>query len=346
MPEVHAVLVTGAVGDIGSRVVSKLTAQGVPVRALVHHDDDRAQDLRAMSGVQVVVGDLTRAPDVVAALDDCRRLYFGMSVSPLYLEAAATVAVAALDNGSVDLLVNISQMTVSQMGISSTTESRQQRLHWLAEHVLDWSGLPVTHVRATVFMENPLFRMAAVASIQRNGTIRLPFGDARTSPVAARDVADVVTRLLTDPPQPVGHVYELTGAASRDMTAIAAELSAALGRPITYVDVPYEEWLEHDLKPLGLPQHVQDHIATMARLHKDNRYDRATSDISDLLGRPPSGFDNFVRETSALQGASDLPLSGVGRRELAPGGQQAAERGHRAECGDRRDDGQGRPVRA
>jgi uncharacterized protein YbjT (DUF2867 family) len=301
MPENHAVLVTGAVGDIGSRVVASLIARGVPVRALVHHDDDRAQDLHAMAGVQVVVGDLTRAPDVVAALADCRRLYLGMSVSPLYLEAAATVAVAGRANGSVDLLVNISQMTVSQMDVTSATESRQQRLHWLSEQVLDWSGLPVTHVRGTVFMENPLFRMLAVASIQRNGTIRLPFGDARTSPVAVRDVADVVTRLLTDPPQPVGHVYQLTGAGSRDMTAIAAEFSAALGRPITYVDVPYDEWLEHDLKPLGLPAHIQDHIATMARLHKENRYDRATSDISDLLGRPPSGFDTLVRDTPALK---------------------------------------------
>jgi hypothetical protein len=63
-----------------------------------------------MNGVEVVVGDLTRGPDVIAALDGCRRLYFRMSVSPDFLEAAATVAAAAL-------------------------ESRQQRLHWLAEQV-------------------------------------------------------------------------------------------------------------------------------------------------------------------------------------------------------------------
>jgi NAD(P)H dehydrogenase (quinone) len=304
MPAIQTVLVTGAAGDIGGRVVWRLRAHGVPVRALVHHDDDRAKRLSAMDGVQVVVGDLTRAPDVVAALEDCRRIYLGMSVSPLYLEATATVAVAALDKGSVELLVNMSQMTVSQMTLSSGTESRQQRLHWLAEHVLDWSGLPVTHVRPTVFMENPLFSTLAVASIRRNGTIRLPFGDARTSPVAASDVADVVARVLADPARHVGHVYELTGATSRDMTAIAAEFSAALGRPVTYVDVPYEDWLAHDLKPLGLPKHVQDHIATMAWLHKDNRYDRVTTDVADLLGRRPSGFDSLVDETPALRRAS------------------------------------------
>ncbi len=308
MAESHPILVTGVgggVGGIGRRVVDQLSARQVPVRALVHHDDDRAAPLRAMAGVEVVVGDLTRGSDVVNALKGCRRLYFGMSVSPDYLQATATVAAAALDNRLVELLVNMSQMTVSQMTLTSTTESGQQRLHWLAEHVLNWSGLPVTHIRPTVFMENPLFDNLAAASIRRDGTIKLPFGDARTSPVAARDVADVVARVLTDDPaRHVGHVYELTGAAPRDMTAIAAEYSDVLHRPVSYEDEPFDQWQDQELKPLGLPPHVRDHIATMARLHRQNRYDRSTSDVPDLLGRPPSGFDSLIEETPALQAAA------------------------------------------
>jgi NAD(P)H dehydrogenase (quinone) len=304
MTELHRTLVTGAgggTGSVGHRVVEQLSAQKVPVRAMVHHEDDRAEALRALNGVQVVVGDLTRGPDVVAALNGCRRLYFGMSVSPDYLQATATVAAAAQEAGSIELLVNMSQMTVSQMDLTSTAESGQQRLHWLAEHVLNWSGLPVTHIRPTVFMENPLFGMLVPASIKRDDTIRLPFGDGKTSPVAARDVAEVVALVLTDPRRHAGRVYDLTGAASRDMTAIAAEFSDLLGHPVVYVDVPFDEWLQHDLKPLGLPPHVFNHLATMARLHRQNRYDRATSTIADLLGRPPSGFDSLVGETPALQ---------------------------------------------
>ncbi|WP_240653843.1 hypothetical protein [Streptomyces sp. AcE210] len=45
---------------MGGKVVRELREHGVPVRALVHHDDDRAAALRAISGVEVVVGDLTR----------------------------------------------------------------------------------------------------------------------------------------------------------------------------------------------------------------------------------------------------------------------------------------------
>ncbi|MEV5575303.1 NAD(P)H-binding protein [Spirillospora sp. NPDC052269] len=296
---VDPVLVTGAgggVGGVGRRVLERLRAQGVPVRALVHHDDERASGLRTMGGVEVLVGDLTRGADVVKALDGCPRAYFGMSVSPAYLEAATTVAAAARESAGLESLVSISQMTVSQMDLISDTESRQQRLHYLAERVLDWSGAPVVHVRPTVFMENPLFTKVAAASIRRDDTIRLPFGSARTSPIAAADVAEVIATLLLAPVPDVRRVHELTGARSRDMTAIAAEFSAALGREVTYVDVPYDEWSEHDLKDQGLPDHVFEHIATMARLHGENRYDRATNDVADLLGRPPQGFNTVIKE--------------------------------------------------
>jgi NAD(P)H dehydrogenase (quinone) len=307
MAQLHRILVTGAgggTGGVGGMVVRQLSARRVPVRALVHHDDDRAGALRAVDGVEVVVGDLTNGADVVAALDGCQRLYFGMSVSSQYLRAAATVAAAALDSGGIELLVNMSQMTVSQMNLTSTAESDQQHLHFLAEHLFTWSCLPVTEIRPTVFMENPFFSTLAAASIRRDGTIRLPFGSGRTSPVATRDVADVVAHLLTESPGHVGRVYELTGTTSRDMTAIAAEFSKLLRRPVRYVDVPYDEWLDHDLRPLGLSPHLFDHLATMARLHRQGRYDRVTSDITELLGRPPSGFDCLVDETPALQQAA------------------------------------------
>src|SRR6185295_5726769 len=69
-------------------------------------------------------------------------VYFTMSISPNYLEAAANVAVTAKSLG-VKAFVNLSQMTVSEMSETETTSSPQQKQHWLAEQMLRWSGLPV-----------------------------------------------------------------------------------------------------------------------------------------------------------------------------------------------------------
>src|SRR4029078_7145547 len=129
------------------------------------------------------------------------------------------------------------------------SESHQQRLHWLSEQVLNWSALPVIHVRPTVFLDSPLFTTLAARSIADSGTIRLPFGTGRTSPIASDDVARVVATILTDPGPYIGRVFELTGPRSQDMNGIAEEYARALGRPVTYVDVPWETWAEQALSP-------------------------------------------------------------------------------------------------
>lgn len=290
------ILVTGAagrIGGVGGAVVEGLLRRGLPVRALVRREDERAAALRA-TGADVVVGDLTRAADVARALEGCRRLYFGMSVSAPYLEATVTAAAVARDRGDLEVFVNMSQMTVSQMSLTAMTDSTQQRQHWLAEQALNWSGLPVVHVRPTAFLQNFFFSAWAAASIAKNGTIRLPFGTGRTSPVDVADVAEVLATILASPAPHVGKVYELTGPRSQDIHGLAAEYSQALGRTVTYVDVPLEQWRDEELRGRKLPDYVIEHLLTMARLHAANRYDRLTHDVETITGRPATSVRDYV----------------------------------------------------
>ncbi|MFF8020300.1 NAD(P)H-binding protein [Streptomyces sp. NPDC007896] len=288
----NLVLISNA-GDVGRTVLDQLRARDVPVRVMVRRDDDRAAELRVL-GAEVVIGDLTRPETVAAALEGVGRVYFAMPVSPDQLLAAAVVASVAREQGELDGLVDMSQMTVSQMTATSTGESHQQRLHWLSEQVLNWSGLPVVHIRPTAFLDNPLFTTLAARSIRDNGTIALPFGTGRTSPVAVDDVARVVATVLRDPAPHIGHVYELTGPRTVDMTEMAEEFSRALGRPVSYVDVPLGQWRTEVLAEAGLPPHTEQHIATMARLHRENRYDRASDDVERVTGVPAQTIEAFV----------------------------------------------------
>ncbi|MCM3266819.1 NmrA family NAD(P)-binding protein [Streptomyces thermoviolaceus] len=288
----NLVLVTGA-GRVGRAILEELRARDVPVRVMVRRDDERAADLRTR-GAEVVLGDLTRPETVAAALENVGRMYFAMPVSPDHLLAATVVATVAREHGHLTGLVAMSQMTVSQMTATSTAESHQQRLHWLAEQVLNWSGLPVVHVRPTVFLNNPLFTSLAAQSIKANGTIALPFGTGRTSPVAVDDVARVAATVLCDPAPHIGHIYELTGPRTVDMTELAQEFSRALGREVTYVDVPPERWRTENLASVGLPPHAEEHIVTMARLHRENRYDRTSDDVQRVTGVPAQSIEAFV----------------------------------------------------
>ena len=199
------ILVTGAAGDIGAigrNLTAMLLAKGHKVRALVRREDERSEGLRRL-GAEVVQGDLTDLNSMHRAIEGCARIYFGMSVSPAYLEATVNTAAVARHHG-VEALVNMSQMTVTQMSITETTGSPQHKLHWLAEQALAWSGLPVVTVRPTVFLEGFFLRLAA-AGVRENNELALPLGSSRTSPVSAVDVARAVSVILDDPVPHIGH---------------------------------------------------------------------------------------------------------------------------------------------
>ena len=297
-------LITGAAGKSGGvsrSVVEMLLDKGEPVRAMVHREDARAQRLRDL-GAEVVVGDLTDPRNVVDAMTGVERMFFNMSVSLDYLEATAIVCATARELGGYDVIVNMSQMTVSQMTLTSTEESHQQWLHWLSEEVMNWSGVPVVHIRPTVFLDNPLFTMLARRSVHDRGVLPLPFGTGRTSPIPAMDVARVVVALLLDPADRVGNVYELTGPEVLDMDGLAEHYARALGRPVTAEDTPHDEWTRQYLRTTGLPDHVQQHISTMARLHREDRYNRASDDVETLTGEPAQTVEQYIATNPELFG--------------------------------------------
>jgi uncharacterized protein YbjT (DUF2867 family) len=202
----------------------------------------------------------------------------------------------------VKAFINMSQMTLSQMSITETTASPQHKLHWLAEQAVNWSGLPFVHVRPTVLLEG-FFLIFTADSVRESNQIRLPFGDGKTSPVAVKDVARVLAAVLANPQPHIGKIYHLTGPQSDNMHFYAQEYSKALGRTITFQDIPVEAWrdglLEH-----GLPVHLVSHLATMADLHRAGRYDRMSDDVRTLTGQGPLSVQDFVRTNAATFTAS------------------------------------------
>jgi uncharacterized protein YbjT (DUF2867 family) len=292
------ILVTGAAGEIGSigrNLTAMLLAKGHKVRAMVRREDERAESLRQL-GAEVVVGDLTDLQSVHRAIEGCKRIYFSMSVSAAYLEATVNFAAVARHHG-VEAIVNMSQMTVTGMSITETTNSPQHKLHWLAEQALAWSGLPVVTVRPTAFMEGFFLRLAA-NGVRESDELVLPLGNSRTSPIAAIDVARVVAAIFDDPVSHVGQIYNLTGPESADLNHYARAFSEALGRPIRYRDVPVEAWSQK-LRELGVPEYLISHLAVLAELHGQGRFDRMTDEVFKLTGQHPMSMGEFVKEHAA-----------------------------------------------
>jgi len=187
-------------------------------------------------------------------------------------------------------------MTLEQMSITETTASPQHKLQWLSEQALNWSGLPVVHVRPTVFLEG-FFLTLTMDSVRQSNQIRLPFGEGKTSPIAAEDVARVVATLLENPQPHIGKIYHLTGPQSENMHFYAQEYSKALGRTITFQDIPVEPCRDA-LRERGFPVHVVNHLTTMADLHRAGRFDRMSDEVLMLTEQRPLSVQEFVRKNA------------------------------------------------
>jgi uncharacterized protein YbjT (DUF2867 family) len=112
------------------------------------------------------------------------------------------------------------------------------------------------------------------------------------------DVARVLATLLANPQPHIGKTYHLTGPQSENMHFYAEEYSKALGRTITYQDIPVAAWRDGLLR-LGLSVHLVNHLATMADLHRAGRYDRMSNDVLTLTGQEPLSVQEFVRKNAA-----------------------------------------------
>lgn len=300
----HPILVTGAAGGAqGStgRVVARLLLeQGIPVRALVHELDSRADELR-QKGAEVVEGDLLNPASIQAAMRNVKRAYFTYPVADGLLEAATIFAALSRDAG-LELLVNNSQY----QGIPGDPAFRDLEYapsfrnlqHRLADRVFDWAQVGAVHIQAPPYYEN--VRALVGRSVAEQDTAFLPWGeDTTVIPLAgAEDVARVAAALLANPGLPSQNAYPLISATPTVKEMIAA-LERAVGRSVRYVAITDEQWANAVKERIN--PHALDHLTHLWQSFRkgEQRY-QATDTVRAVTGRNPQTLEEFFRENTGF----------------------------------------------
>ncbi|HEX4140619.1 MAG TPA: NmrA family NAD(P)-binding protein [Candidatus Methylacidiphilales bacterium] len=286
----NKVLITGATGATGGGAIASLLERNIPVRALVHKIDERSEKLGAQ-GVEIVQGDLSDFDAVHAALKGTTAAYFVYPIQvPGILEATAYFAQAAIEN-EVSAIVNMSQISARRVA-----KSHAARDHWLAERVLDRSGIPVTHLRPTFFAEWLTYQSRA---IREKNILPLPFGDTRYAPIAAEDQGRVIAAILADPKPHAGQIYPLYGPTELNQYEIADILSGVVGRKITYVAMEIEPF-QQVLKDMGFTPHFIQHISAVAQDCRDGLFSGTNDVVEKLTGRKPLSMVDYITRNKAL----------------------------------------------
>ncbi|WP_345814504.1 NmrA family NAD(P)-binding protein [Paraburkholderia sp. PREW-6R] len=278
-------LVTAAAGKTGVHTVRNLIDRGQQVRALVRQEDGRSEALRSL-GAEVIVGDLLDHDDAIRATQGVDGAYLCYPVRPGFIQATAYFADAAKRAG-LDVVINMSQISARE-----DAKSHAARDHWIAERVLDWSGVPTVHIRPTFFSEWLVFPWVR-DSIVKEGKLALPYGEGRHAPISAEDQARVIAAALVEPAAHVGKTYTLVGPVELSQQEIAERVSKVIGRSIVYSPTSIDAYREH-LRHYDLPEFMIQHFVEVAVDYQNGIFAGTNDHVEAITGQPPQTIEAFV----------------------------------------------------
>jgi uncharacterized protein YbjT (DUF2867 family) len=273
-------LITGATGEIGTRVVHGLLARGERPRVFVRD----AEKARARYGerVDIIVGDLGDAGSLRAALRGVEKLFL-INSGPEIVSRDKAAAEAAKAEG-VKHLVKLSSMDAQQQIGTGAWHAR-------GESAIRESGVAFTFVQPTGFMSNALWW---ATSIKAEGVVRSATGDGKIPFIHSDDIAGVSIAALTTREHD-GEALAITGPEALSYGEMVAKIAAAIGKPIRFKAISEEQERDKMREYGDSVEVVAAHLSIYRGIH-EGRLACVTDEVERALGRKPITFDQWIQE--------------------------------------------------
>jgi NAD(P)H dehydrogenase (quinone) len=280
------ILVTGATGRVGYRVMEALGEAGAEVTAMVRVEA-KAADLPG------------EARHIVASFDEPPPAEALREFDRVFLLSPAIEEQAELETVFIDALAGAGHrphvVKIAQDGFQDPDcEVRFMRSHRQVAVHLDAVGLPVTYLAPAPFMEN---LQAAAGTIRTEGVIAAPAGHGRVGFVAATDVAAVAARVLTSQDHQ-DSTYVVTGPEALRYRDVAARISAVFAREVSYQDQPAERARRRMLAS-GLSRWEADGNLELFDWIRHGGAGTVTAAVRDVTGTGPRPIEDWLSEARA-----------------------------------------------
>jgi uncharacterized protein YbjT (DUF2867 family) len=280
------VLVTGATGTVGSSVVRELRGGDASIRAFVRNPAKGAEMLG--DDIDLAVGDFTDSSSLDSAMEGVDRVFLASGNRPEQVDHEFAVIDAATAAG-VERIVKASTIK-AEVGSPLPPCDWHGRI----EEYLRSSGVPAVILQSSFYMTNLL---ASVEQI-REGNLIAPAGEGRIAMIDPRDVGAAAAAVIAGEGHN-GRTYVLTGPEGINFHEVAKGLSRALGRSVTFVDVP-DEAAKQGLVAAGMPDWLIDHLSKLFGIIRQGELEPTTETVRALTGRAPRRFDEFAIDHAAL----------------------------------------------
>lgn len=272
------IVVTGATGQLGRLTVEALLRRGIPAADIIATGRDIAgiKDL-ADRGITVRRADFADTDGLAEAFAGADRL--------LLISASVPVGERVANHRRV--IDAAASAGVSLVAYTSTTHADTATTvigatHRETERYLRDRGIPSVLLRNGWYLEN---YTSQLPQILQNGAVAGAAGEGRISAASRADYAEAAAVVLSAEGH-TGAVYELGGDESFTLTELAAAISAAAGKQVTYADLPVADFARA-LAAAGLPAELAEVLADADRGMTRGEMYTDSGDLRRLIGRPP-----------------------------------------------------------
>jgi uncharacterized protein YbjT (DUF2867 family) len=281
------ILVIGATGKNGTEIIKRLSARRERIRAMVRKRNEMMA-LTLHSEPEFVEGDFDDTTSLRKALAGVQRAFLVTNSSERVEERQLRFVSLAREAGVKHIVY------LSQLHASLESPLRFLRYHAAVEEALRTSGMSFTNLRPNLYMQGLLMIGKSIAT---EGRFFAPAGEALVSVVDVRDVAAVAVAALTQTGHE-GKTYDITGPQALTHAQMAAQLSQALDRPVTFVDVP-EQVFREGLRRFGMPDWQADGLIEDYAHYRRGEASGISPTVEKVTGEAPHPFAAFSRDYKA-----------------------------------------------
>jgi uncharacterized protein YbjT (DUF2867 family) len=276
-------LITGATGNVGRPLIAKLVESGAKVRAISRNP--AGAELPA--DVEVIAADLASA-----SAEDLRDAFAGVTavfLNPSAVRESLGEFLAAARDSGVRRVV-----ALSSGAIRDDVDQQDDPLaswHRGIEQAVTHSGMEWTFLRPFEFAVNVIQQWSQ--QIRYTGMVREAYGQATSSVIHERDVADVAAAALLSE-EHVGRTYVLTGPQSLTREQMVAAVAEAIGRPVQFQQIPREAALQA-MTQNGLPEPIAESVLTLQE-HSVGRAAAVSPAVEEITGHPARSFAEWASD--------------------------------------------------
>jgi NAD(P)H dehydrogenase (quinone) len=290
------ILITGATGGLGSKVINLLKdkTEVENLAVLVRDKKNELANQYISDGIEVRIGDYSNLESLMNAFKGIDVLYF---VSGGDDDLRAKLHKNVVDAAKVAGVKHILYTSGVRKDESATAPlASLMDSHIQTENFIIASGITYTLLRHNLYAEVIEMMIGDKSQLLKTKTIYLPTANGLTSFVPKKDFAEAEVNILLNPTAYANKILEFNGSEKITFSEIAEKISEIVKEPIQYISPDMEEF-KATMNKFGLPNHVIEILSTFSLAIANGEFDQQSNDLETILGRRTTSLYEYLEAT-------------------------------------------------